>query len=94
MSKEYIEKGVLLARIRESRANNTHIDSRDRHAHDTEHRHFEYMVFTAEPADVKPVVRGEWVTLGNGQLVQCSVCKFINAARAHNFCPNCGAEMR
>lgn len=61
MSKEHIEKEALLAQVRESRVNNTHLDSRDRHAHDIEHRHFEHMVFTAKPANVAPKVYGKWM---------------------------------
>ena len=94
MSKEYIEKEALLAQVRESRANNTHLNNRDRHAHDTEHRHFEYMIFTAKPADVKPVVRGEWINHGSYQ--ECSVCHEERPGfdSYRFFCPNCGADMR
>ena len=46
-------------------------------------------------ADVRPVVRGTWITrpymMGNTQY--CSLCG-ENYGMKHNFCPNCGADMR
>lgn len=44
-------------------------------------------------ADVRPVVRGEWVdcTEYNGEY-RCSVCKEFEGHK-RNFCPNCGAKM-
>lgn len=100
MSKEYIEKEALLAQVRESRVNNTHLDSRDRHAHDTEHRHFEYMIFTAKPANVASVLMGEWVHVrfsadGNSSADcnQCGATVYTGFASSVNFCPNCGAAM-
>ena len=55
-------------------------------------------------ADVRPVVRGKWVWKTNGEVV-CSKCNDLIAVVAntddlvtvkfgHNFCPNCGADMR
>ena len=43
-------------------------------------------------ADVRPVVRGKWIKI-NG-LIACSVCKEYPPLIYHNFCPNCGADMR
>lgn len=49
-------------------------------------------------ADVRPVVRGEWIV--RGQDIYCSVCKNesgynpFGASSFSNFCPNCGADMR
>ena len=52
---------------------------------------------SAPPADVRPVVRGEWVE-EKGRLYRwhCSECGYvIGVARMDaNFCPNCGADMR
>lgn len=46
-------------------------------------------------ADVRPVVRGRWVTrpymMGNTQY--CSRCGENYGAKYH-FCPSCGADMR
>ena len=57
-----------------------------------------------KPADVRPVVRGEWECgaqdFQTGYTHTCSVCGgFINmyvggAEDDYNFCPNCGADMR
>ena len=47
------------------------------------------------PADVKPVVRGEWKRIDEyvyGEKWQCTCCEETNQWRAR-FCPNCGAEM-
>lgn len=46
-------------------------------------------------ADVRPVVRARWVTRPYmmGQTEYCSCCG-ENYRRKHNFCPNCGAEMK
>ena len=46
-------------------------------------------------ADVRPVKRGTWIArpymIGNTQY--CSLCG-ENYGMKHNFCPNCGADMR
>ena len=50
----------------------------------------------AKPADVKPVVRGEWsVAIGYDpkRSFLCSVCQRMNYEPS-NFCPNCNADMR
>lgn len=43
-------------------------------------------------ADVRPVVRGEWVK--NGWSIRCSICRYDMPFSTRNFCPNCGADMR
>jgi hypothetical protein len=47
--------------------------------------------------DVRPVVRGKWIDefLGDMMCV-CSICgqKITKGYFSHNFCPNCGADMR
>ena len=50
-------------------------------------------------ADVKPVVRGEWITAKDKGdcCYRCSECGFMRDAYlldVANFCPNCGADMR
>lgn len=55
------------------------------------------------PADVKPIVRGEWINAGDFE--QCSVCKGTHLKKVStvygdailiksDFCPKCGADMR
>ena len=44
-------------------------------------------------ADVKPVVRGEWVE--DGAVMKCSVCgNSSDYCGTENFCSYCGADMR
>lgn len=48
------------------------------------------------PADVKPVVRGEWKISFLYQYAvgyKCSCCDYFQLHRTR-FCPNCGADMR
>lgn len=65
-----------------------------------------FALFCSIPAaDVRPVVRGEWVNDHNGKYsvsgdnFYCSICKdpslraFGKPAKT-NYCPNCGADMR
>lgn len=51
--------------------------------------------FDEEPkADVKPVVRSEWIELGNGA-IRCKKCGWAKTGLlTRNYCPNCGADMR
>ena len=54
------------------------------------------------PADVKPVVRGEWICTDDDRNIwMCSVCieeQILEAGTPRDndmhFCPNCGCEMR
>ena len=50
-------------------------------------------------ADVRPVVRGEWIF--DGHHMRCNQCKEYMCQEdregdtiSQNFCPNCGADMR
>lgn len=46
-------------------------------------------------ADVRPVVRGEWIEHNDdflGLTYECSVCHAEGMMHG-NFCPNCGANM-
>lgn len=51
----------------------------------------------APAADVRPVVRGEWLPFGKrgiyGMMYACSSCRAKYDGKT-NFCPNCGADMR
>ncbi len=54
------------------------------------------------PADVRPVVHGKWIfdcerKMHDGwtyRQYHCSACEFQMIGGNHNFCPNCGADMR
>lgn len=50
------------------------------------------------PADVAPVVHGEWLLkhIGVGHYWECSICHTnpcIYVTQHTKFCPNCGAKM-
>lgn len=54
--------------------------------------------YIIEPADVAPVVHGEWIDIPDGTETICSYCKagwnvFDNDTYMFNYCPNCGAKM-
>ena len=61
------------------------------------------MLASIPPADVRPVVRGEWIDCGDVYeganrvltVYRCPVCGecFKRKAKPH-FCENCGADMR
>ena len=56
----------------------------------------EYDLNSIPAADVRPVVRGQWIVhdYGAGDMnYECSECKDISCCRA-DFCPDCGADMR
>lgn len=40
--------------------------------------------------------KGRWITKStNGEMFDvCSVCGYVEWDEPHNYCPNCGAEMR
>jgi hypothetical protein len=48
--------------------------------------------------EARPVVRGEWIDGFFKDTVECSVCFEKGVCKCyetrHNFCPNCGADMR
>ena len=49
-----------------------------------------------EPADVRPVVRGQWIPFTSeaaGDIWYCSACE-IGFPHRMDFCPHCGADMR
>ena len=45
-------------------------------------------------ADVRPVVRGKWITVKH-PLYECSICGAVyqDVGYGFNYCPNCGARM-
>ena len=59
----------------------------------------EEMIDDIPAADVRPVVRGEWIdeypNIPNDPRMICSVCgKEAMPLSTEHFCPNCGADMR
>ena len=57
------------------------------------HRAAERAISTVPAADVRPVVRGKWITRHEWDWFVCSNCSY-ESNKATNFCPNCGADMR
>ena len=48
----------------------------------------------APAADVKPVVKGRWKSVGLASL-ECSECGYADYEKMyHRYCPDCGAFMR
>ena len=52
----------------------------------------ENILDTIPPADVRPVVRGEWID--DGCITRCKYCGEEKEFPHWRFCPNCGADMR
>lgn len=57
------------------------------------------VIARVHPADVKPVVRGEWIYDSPHGVPHCSNCGEVSVESVFgrsepNFCPNCGADMR
>lgn len=58
------------------------------------------VIETIPAADVRPVVRGKWVRkveidgVLKREYFVCSECGQTRMLNFHNFCPNCGADMR
>ena len=90
MTKEFIERGALLARY-----DAEHVGPPGRARE---------LMATAPAADVTPVVHGRWICINKryGEY-ECSVCQGvdancsdyygIHAVTEQEFCPNCGAKM-
>lgn len=84
---EYIDKEKLLNKIK-NRINNPAIIG-----------WLFSIIDTIPSADVRPVVRGEWIECFEDwrkQIVgdKCSICGFEHYGSRYNFCPNCGRDMR
>ena len=94
--KEYIERGALIAFVREVRKKLPK-DSKDFFTRDEMLLNFQQYLELQKAADVEPVVRGEWkaayisgLKVSDGAV--CSKCDCWSARRS-SFCPNCGAHM-
>ena len=69
-----------------------------------DYKRIDSVLFEMPTADVKPVVRGEWIkeseysVMGEGYMWYCSKCgrkEYFNFKdKKDNYCPNCGADMR
>lgn len=53
---------------------------------------FEEIIEAKPPADVRPVVRGEWID--DGCITRCKYCGEEKEFPHWRFCPNCGAYLR
>ena len=49
-------------------------------------------IMALPPADVRPVVRGEWID--DGCITRCKYCGEEKEFPHWRFCPNCGAYLR
>ena len=54
---------------------------------------FGVQLANAPTIEAKPVVYGRWEGAGMGDYY-CSLCSEEISGNYHNFCPNCGADMR
>ena len=95
---DYIERDAALERIRE------YIEEYgwtvDEHGWHTEKwcamKEAEDVLESIPAADVKPVVRGKWQHWTENVAMPyftCDNCGF-GSLDTHNYCPNCGADMR
>lgn len=85
---EYIEKNVAIARLTALEIGNPCATMTDAKWH----------IADTRPADVAPVVHGEWLPRheGYGYHWECSSCHkhpCIYVTRYTRYCPNCGAKM-
>lgn len=100
--KEYIERGALIAFVREVRKKLPK-DSKDFFTRDEMLLNFQQYLESQKAADVEPAVRGEWqdgIDFDEQNVYMCSVCKepYILECgtpkdNKYNYCPNCGAKM-
>lgn len=108
MSKEYIEKEAALTEFRKA-CNFCRVLVGRPMCGECSVSDSIYEVKRIPPADVKPVVRGEWMEPEGSECVhafagevsislpskKCSVCGHLAVTfPKSNFCPNCGADMR
>lgn len=72
---------------------------------DAKRAYIEEWLAIASFADVRPVIRGHWITAEEAEKIgdyskrdTCSVCGHCDwdctESAYFNFCPNCGADMR
>ena len=93
--KEYIERGALIAFVREVRKKLPK-ESKDFFTRDEMLLNFQQYLELQKAAEVEPVVRGEWEKreLNFGVFYRCSICgETISGFPMYKFCPNCGAKM-
>ena len=78
------------------------------HSTETQHMALKEALDRVPAADVRPVVRGEWIgypeclkytNAYSDDHIVCSACEecfsiLDNDCERFNFCPNCGADMR
>ena len=93
MSKVYIEKEAAKAMI-QSNADGHLIT-------DEEAAWIIADIDSIDAADVKPVVRGEWINIqfsinggSNAECNRCGATVHTSFSSSINYCPNCGADMR
>lgn len=98
--KEYIERGALIAFVREVRKNLPK-DSKDFFTRDEMLLNFQQYLELQKSADVEPVVRGEWDKTKDKEhdfrTYYCSVCgkrEYYFNATQYAYCPHCGARMQ
>ena len=95
--KEYIERGALIAFVREVRKKLPK-DSKDFFTRDEMLLNFQQYLESQKAADVEPVVRGEWQKVYEnttfGAMYRCSVCgETTFNVENYKYCPKCGAHM-
>lgn len=57
----------------------------------------QYLIENIPAADVRPVVRGKWISKSCSIAHECSACGTLQhwaCTPRYNFCPSCGADMR
>lgn len=106
MMAEYIERKALLKRAIEEKR---FVFKMEDLAHEevvfkTVYKDLAEFILGAPAADVAPVVRSEWEILtddSGNEYMRCKQCgeEFYDGDNdtvdtKHNFCPNCGADMR
>ena len=92
---DYIERGALIAFVREARKNLPK-ESKDFFTRDEMLLNFQQYLELRKAADVEPVVRGEWVE--HDDECECPVCGEMwnycdNDTERFDFCPKCGARL-
>jgi rubrerythrin len=101
MSEEYIEKEAAITKLRDVYEYEYPTAGGD--FDDYAIRIVPNVLHNLEPADVKPVVSGEWIEgvyvgeVGDEIEWHCSSCGFAvlsDEYPAWHFCPTCGADMR
>lgn len=101
---EYIEREAAIDALTEQNLV-VHMDSVNDGLVASCHRSAQRIIANIPAADVRPVVRGEWIDRDDKyygwNMWECSVCgeEFVLTEgtpdmNEYHFCPNCGADMR